>query len=117
MLLRCIIEDDCKRINARWASDDGVTKYISWPMDETIEVTEHIVSNGIRAYDDENCYCYMIQLLEPEEIIGMIDVVDYIDGNLKIGYALGRDSKRIKLQNGFNRPRNKILHGTEIRGR
>lgn len=87
---RRIQPEDSKRIFECWASDDEVTRYVTWPTHQNAETTAYVVDMWIKEYDDPACYRYGIELKETGELIGMIDVVGYIDGNPEIGYVLGR---------------------------
>jgi RimJ/RimL family protein N-acetyltransferase len=77
--LRKINEDDCERVFTCWASDDEVTKYLTWETHQSVETTKLVVDHWIKAYENEKCYRYGIELKESEDFIGMIDVVGYKD--------------------------------------
>lgn len=44
----------------------------------------------LKEYEDPDCFRLGIELKETGELIGIIDVVDHIDGAPEIGYVLGR---------------------------
>ncbi len=90
LYLRKVSADDSERIFTCWASDDEVTKYLTWPAHQELETTKQILDYWIKAYEKEPCYRYGIELKKSKELIGMIDVVGYMDGNPIIGYLLGR---------------------------
>lgn len=87
---RKIKPEDSRRIFDCWASDDEVTKYVTWPTHQNPETTAYVVDMWLKEYDDPACYRYGIELKETGELIGMIDVVGYVDGKPEIGYVLGR---------------------------
>ena len=87
---RRIRPEDSKRIFECWASDEEVTKYVTWPAHKNVETTEYVVDMWLKEYDDPACYRYGIELKETGGLIGMIDIVGYIDGKPEIGYVLGR---------------------------
>jgi ribosomal-protein-alanine N-acetyltransferase len=90
LYLRKITEDDCERIFSCWASDDEVTKHLTWHTHQCVETTKLVVAHWLNAYENEKCYRYGVELKETKELIGMIDVVGYRDGSPVIGYVLGR---------------------------
>lgn len=87
MYLRKITEDDCERIFSCWASDDEITKHLTWRTHQSVETTTLVVAHWLKAYENEKCYWYGIELKETKELIGMIDVVGYRDGSPVIGYV------------------------------
>ena len=92
LYLRKITQSDAEQIYHGWASDDQVTKYLTWPTHKNLETTKSIVSYWIDEYKKDNCYRYGIELLGLGSLIGMIDVAEYIDGNPMIGYVLSRQN-------------------------
>ena len=87
--LRHIREDDAQRIFECWASKPEVTKYLTWPVHESVEQTKQILGIWLKAYSEPDCMRWGIELKATGELIGMIDVVEYIDGNPVIGYCSG----------------------------
>lgn len=90
LILRKIDAVDDKYIYNNWASDDRVTKHLTWPTHGSIEVTKSVLSGWLKAYDEEHCYRWGIQLKDSPELIGMIDVVNknvYYE-TCEIGYVL-----------------------------
>ena len=90
LLLRRIRREDAQRIFDCWASDPEVTRYLTWQPHASVAVTEAIVARWVAEYEQPDCYRYGIELREPGELIGMIDVVGYHHGNPVIGYCSGR---------------------------
>lgn len=88
--LRKIEIDDYLQVFSCWASDDEVTRYLTWPTHQTPEITKRIVAQWVAEYEQEGCYRYGIELKTTGELIGMIDVVGYIDHKPMIGYVLGK---------------------------
>lgn len=83
------IEDDTDMYN-NWASDDEVTKYLTWNTHENIEVSKKILSLWVSQYEKPERINFAITLKETGELIGGIDVVGYIDKMPVIGYVLSR---------------------------
>ncbi len=87
---RKIIASDAEQIFKCWASDDEVTKYLTWTSHQSIEDTKKIVDIWLKDYDKKDCYRYGIEILGTNKLIGMIDVVEHNDGCPEIGYVLGK---------------------------
>lgn len=90
LLLRKVNEDDAESIFNNWANDSEVTKYITWLPHKDIEETKRILNRWIEEYNNEKTHRFGIVFKETNELIGMIDVVNYIDDCPEIGYALSR---------------------------
>ncbi|MCW6702258.1 GNAT family N-acetyltransferase [Anaerococcus sp. NML200537] len=90
LTLRKLNKDDAKAIYEGWASDEEVTKFLTWHPHENIETTQEILDSCLEAYKDEACYRYGIELTKEKKLIGMIDVVEFDEGIPEIGYALSR---------------------------
>lgn len=88
--LRQITMNDYKQIFSCWANSEEVTKYLTWHAHKNIETTKNIVKNWISDYKNNNCYRYGIELKTTNKLIGMIDVVTYINNDPVIGYVLGK---------------------------
>ncbi len=88
--LRRVCAEDAQAIFDNWASDDEVTKYITWNTHRSIDDTHMILDIWLREYENEPCYRYGIERKEDGELMGMIDVVGFHHGNPVIGYASGR---------------------------
>lgn len=87
---RRLRESDAWRIFETWACDPEVTRYLTWPAHKNVEVTKKIVASWMADYDDEKCHRYGLCLKGTDALVGMIDVVGYLDGCPAVGYVLGR---------------------------
>ncbi|MBQ8142239.1 MAG: GNAT family N-acetyltransferase [Bacilli bacterium] len=90
LLLRKLKKEDAEPMFKNWASDEEVTKYMTWISHENIEVTKKIIGLWSEEENDPRTIRFMITLKDSGEPIGAIDVVKYIDGNPEIGYCLSR---------------------------
>ena len=90
LILRKLREEDAQRIFDFWAADPEVTKFLTWPPHQSVEVTKAVMARWMEEYAQPDCYRYGIELKETGELIGMIDVVKYVDGCPEIGYCSGR---------------------------
>ena len=90
LLLRKPKIEDVKPMFNNWASDPEVTKYLTWPAHENIEVTKRVVDCWLKEEKDPKTIRFVITLKDNSEPIGSIDVVGYIEDNPEIGYCLSR---------------------------
>ena len=83
--------DDAEAMFSRWASDDEVTKYLTWPTHQSVEQTRAILAKWVGEYEQPERLNFAIELKEEENrLIGGIDVVGYVEGMPVIGYNLSR---------------------------
>jgi len=90
LLLRRVRQEDVPRIFDCWAGDPEVTRYLTWNPHESQADTEQIMAHWLAEYDKPDCYRYGIELRATGELIGMIDVVHFKDGEPAIGYCSGK---------------------------
>lgn len=90
LILRRLTNEDANSIYNNWANDPEVTKYVTWNEHKSIEDTKQILAIWLKEYKEPKTIRYGIVLKENNELIGAIDVVDYIDNNPEIGYCLSR---------------------------
>jgi ribosomal-protein-alanine N-acetyltransferase len=90
LLLRKPRIEDAEPMFRNWASDPEVTKYLTWPSHENIEVTKTIINRWLEEEKDPKTIRFVITLKNSGDPIGAIDVVNYIDGSPEIGYCLSR---------------------------
>jgi len=90
LCLRAVTREDTQAIFDNWASDDEVSRYLTWPTHQTLADTERIMDYWLAEYEKDNCRRYGIVRREDGVLIGMIDVVGYHDGVPVIGYCSGR---------------------------
>jgi ribosomal-protein-alanine N-acetyltransferase len=90
LILRPFEYSDAEAMFNNWASDDEVTKYLTWSTHKSIEDTKYVLNLWINQYDKPERINFAITLKETHELIGGIDVVGYIDNTPVIGYNLSR---------------------------
>lgn len=93
LILRRFVGEDADAMYKNWASDDEVTKYLTWPTHSSPEVSLAIADKWANSYDDETFYQWAIVLKENgDEPIGSISVVEMKESVSKvhIGYCIGR---------------------------
>ena len=88
LLLRELKESDVEDM-FEWTSDDKVTKFLTWPTHQNIEVTKEILSKWLNQYEtDPTCFRFGIVLRSEKKLIGNIDVVSFENDCPEIGYCL-----------------------------
>jgi ribosomal-protein-alanine N-acetyltransferase len=75
-----------------WANDPDVTKYLTWPPHENMNVTRSIVTSWVESYHKEDYYHWMIVLKETGEPIGSLlaSCVGRVP-SAHIGYCIGKN--------------------------
>ncbi len=90
LILRPFEETDAQAMFEGWASDDEVTKYLTWPTHQSIEDTRWVLGLWVREYEQPERINFAIVLKSEGKLIGGIDVVGYENGIPVIGYNLSR---------------------------
>lgn len=90
LILRPFELDDAESMFNNWASDEEVTKYLTWNTHKSIEETKEILAFWVNQYEKEERINFAIVYKDNNELIGGIDVVGYLEGVPVIGYNLSR---------------------------
>ena len=76
LLLRKFTIGNAHAIYNNWASDSEVTKYLMWPAHKSVSISENILREWIKSYENRNFYQWAIVFKESSsEPIGTIGVV------------------------------------------
>lgn len=91
LLLRRYTLDDTDAMYDNWASDDRVTRTLTWPTHPDKGVTRVVLETWVGSYDQESYYHWGITV--DGKLVGDIAVVNasWEDQNAEIGYCLGYD--------------------------
>jgi ribosomal-protein-alanine N-acetyltransferase len=92
LILRQFITEDAKDMYMNWASDNEVSKFLTWPAHSDISVSQEVIDSWIEQYQKLNYYNWVIVLKETGEAIGSIAAVKQ-DDNIRmvtVGYCIGR---------------------------
>ena len=93
LILRPFAMDDAPAMYRNWASDDAVTKHMTWPTHASVEVSKMVLSDWTASYAKDDYYQWAIVLKEngPEPIgsISAVHIHEEIDGAV-MGYCMGR---------------------------
>lgn len=93
LILRRFTMEDAQAMYDNWASDPEVTRFLTWPPHNSVEVTSRVLKSWIEGYDRIDFYQWAIVLREHGDApIGSIAVGSHSDqaGSAHIGYCIGR---------------------------
>ena len=93
LILRRFELSDAPAMFANWASDDEVTKYLTWPSHADVSVTEGILGQWVPQYEKDDYYNWAIILKEHgSQPVGNINVAHWSEDREapEIGYCMGR---------------------------
>lgn len=91
LILRRFEMEDAHDMHKNWASEDEVTKYLSWPTHGNVDITNRVLSSWIEQYGNLDYYLWGIELKEIGQVIGNIAVVGYKEGigSASLGWCIG----------------------------
>lgn len=90
LVLRRFNENDYIEMYDNWASDEKVTKYVSFNPHKDYNETKVILNEWIKDYDNGS-YNWVVELKSTHEIIGNINVIEISKkhNNCEVGYVYG----------------------------
>ena len=94
LILRRYRVEDAEAMYRNWASDEEVTKYLTWPVHSDCSVSRGLLEEWVAQYEKDDYYQWAIVLKENgEEPIGNIGVNVRDDKVMMahIGYCIGRN--------------------------
>lgn len=91
LILRQFNINDAEDMYNNWASDDRVTKFLTWPTHSNVDVSRQVVKLWMSDYSNEKSYQWCIELKEINQAIGSIGVVHMSEeiSSVEIGYCIG----------------------------
>lgn len=92
LILRPFTVDDAQSVFDNWASDDEVTKYLTWTTHQSVDDSIAYLTMCVDGYNAPDYYQWGIILKNTGELIGNIAVVN-IDEEARVaelGWVLGR---------------------------
>ena len=92
LILRPFTLEDALPMFRNWASDEEVTRFLTWPTHKDVEVTGRVIADWCKGYEAPDYYQWAIELKEIKEPIGSIAAVKTDDRteSATIGYCIGR---------------------------
>lgn len=94
LILRRYINADAAAMYKNWASDQEVTRFLTWPTHPNQEVSGRVIEDWVNQYSDDSYYHWAIVLKNNgEEPIGDIAVVSLKENvsMAHVGYCIGRN--------------------------
>lgn len=90
LILRRFNENDYKGMYDNWASDEQVTKFVSFNPHKDYNETKEILNEWINDYSNGS-YNWVVELKDTQEIIGNISVIEISKkhNNCELGYVYG----------------------------
>jgi len=92
LILRRFRSEDAEDMYANWASDPEVTRFLTWPPHQSVEVTKSILADWIPRYEEGGYFNWVMEYKETGKIIGNISVVK-LDESIRaadMGYCMSR---------------------------
>ena len=93
LILRSFTMADAPAMFRNWAGDDQVTKHLTWPTHESVEITNMVLSDWTSHYGEPDFYNWAIVLKEngPEPIgnISVVRINPKVDSAV-MGYCMSR---------------------------
>lgn len=82
---------DAENMYKNWASDNEVTKFLTWSAHTNAEVTRDLLSNWVKNYEKKDYYNWVIEIKKTCEIVGNISVVSIKENteSADLGYCMG----------------------------
>lgn len=92
LVLRRFTIEDAESMFNNWASDDEVTKFLTWPTHKSIEDSKKFINYCIDNYLDPSFYNWAMELKETHELVGNISIVHTNEetNNMIFGWVIGR---------------------------
>lgn len=92
LILRKFSLSDAEDMYKNWASDDKVTKFLTWPTHAELEISRRVIDKWVKDYSDDKKYQWCIELKSTGEAIGSVGVSKYKENieAVEIGYCISR---------------------------
>ncbi len=92
LILRPFRLEDEGSVFRNWASDEEVTKFLTWPTHKSVEITHMVLESWEKENENPENYQWAIELKELGEPIGSISVVKTDDRtkSADIGFCIGK---------------------------
>ena len=91
LLLRRFTVEDAQAMFDNWASDERVTRFLTWDPHTSVEETKEILSAWCAAYENPDSYHWAMEY--DGTVIGGISIVRFYDKRecADLGYCMGYD--------------------------
>lgn len=92
LLLRKPVADDAKEMYRRYASDDSVGPYVSWPIHRSIDETRAFIDFSDAEWEKWPAGPYLVESLQQRRLIGSMGLTFESPVSASTGYVIARDS-------------------------
>lgn len=91
LILRRFTIEDAESMFNNWASDEEVTKFLTWPTHKSIEDSKWFINMCLDNYNDLFFYNWGIELKDTHELIGNISIVEVLEdtNSMELGWDIG----------------------------
>ena len=92
LILRRFTLEDAPAMYRNWASDDQVTKFMTWPTHQSVDISGMVLTDWVSHYAEDNYYQWAIVPKALGQPIGSIAAVHIHDrvASVEIGYCIGK---------------------------
>ena len=92
LLLRRFTPEDAEAMYRNWASDSEVTRYLTWPTHESVDVSRWVVNDWVSHYGQDHYYQWAVVPKDLGQPIGSVAAVAVNDNAqwVEIGYCIGK---------------------------
>ena len=92
LILRRFRVEDAGDMYSNWASDPEVTRFLTWPVHPSIDVTRGLLTEWVLKYEDGGYFNWVMEYKETGKAIGNISVVKLNENTeaADIGYCMSR---------------------------
>ncbi len=92
LILRPFTLEDALPMFRNWASDEEVTRFLTWPAHKDVEVSRRVIADWCKGYEAPDYYQWAIELKEGKEPVGSISAVKTDDRTEQTPSALHRQT-------------------------
>ena len=92
LLLRRFTVEDVEDMFNNWATDPEVTRFLTWPLHASVEVTRELLKDWTARYEDGGYFNWAMEYKETGRVIGNISAVKINEKveSADIGYCMSR---------------------------
>lgn len=92
LLLRPFRVEDAGEMYQNWASDEEVTKFLTWPTHKDPELTKKLLEDWVAQYENPENYQWAITLKSTGDVCGSFGLmnIDNHNESCEAGYCIGK---------------------------
>lgn len=90
LVLRAFRMEDAEPMYRNWASEDAVTRFLTWPTHTGVDVTRRVLESWCAQNGNPQIYQWAIELKSLKEPVGSISAkIDDRTASVTVGYCIG----------------------------